>query len=130
RRSSDLDAILNKPDIIWSLRFDSDNNVIGVGNSKSNQPQEVIDCFAFKYNLLTNNILWINELDSDGTVREFYRTIIEKTAGENYLVIGETNDLQSGGTGCDALIIELDRNTGNEVWQRNLHYGSCETYFE
>ncbi|MEZ4932973.1 MAG: hypothetical protein R2788_12755 [Saprospiraceae bacterium] len=49
-------------EFIWDIKFDSDNNVIGVGNTK-NEPLGNVECFAFKYNIVQNTMLWINELD-------------------------------------------------------------------
>ncbi|MEZ4955015.1 MAG: SdrD B-like domain-containing protein [Saprospiraceae bacterium] len=121
-----FDATPDAEDFIWDIKFDSDNNVIGVGNTK-NEPLGNVECFAFKYNMVTNTMLWINELDLNDPARESYRSILEKSPGGNYIVVGET-DLLLGGTGCDAILIELNRNTGANVWQRNMHFGSCETY--
>ncbi len=122
-----FDATFDAEDFIWDVKFDSDNNVIGVGNTK-NEPQNNIECFAFKYNLVTNTMLWINELDIIDPAHENYYSILEKTAGGNYVVSGQTNELGTSTTGCNGILIELDRNSGANVWQSNMDIGSCETF--
>ena len=121
-----FDATSDAEDFIWDIKFDSDNNVIGVGNTK-NEPNNNVECFAFKYDLANNNMLWINELDLIDPAHENYYSILEKTPGGNYVVGGQTNTL-TGTDGCNGILIELDRTTGANVWQANLHFGSCETH--
>lgn len=121
-----FDATPDAADFIWDIDFDSDNNVIGSGQTRD-EPNNNIECFAFKYNMVTNTMLWINELDLNDPAREIYHSIFEKTPGGNYVVAGEIDEL-AGGSGCDGIILELNRNTGANVWQRNYTLGSCETF--
>ena len=121
-----FDATFDAADVIRDIRFDSDNMVIGVGNTRD-EPLNNVECFAFRYNMVTNTMLWINELDLNDPANENYISILEKTPGGNYVVSGQTDDLISA-TGCDAILIELNRNTGFNVWQRNMTFGSCETF--
>ncbi len=121
-----FDATFGADDFIWDLSFDSDNNVIGSGQTR-NEPDNNIECFVFKYNIATNNILWINELDLNDPAHEVYYSVFEKSPGGNYIVAGEYDQLQ-GGSGCNGIILELNRNTGTNVWQHHYTLGSCETF--
>lgn len=121
-----FDATPGADDYIWDISFDSDNNVIGSGQTR-NEPDNNIECFVFKYNIATNNILWVNELDLNDPAQEVYYSVFEKSPGGNYIV-GGTYDQLTGGTGCNGIILELNRNTGVNVWQHHYTLGSCETF--
>jgi hypothetical protein len=122
-----FDATFAAADFIWDISFDSDNNVVGVGQTKD-EPLDNVECLAFKYNMVTNQILWINELDLADPANEGYFSIVEKAPGGNYIVAGQVDNLDAGGTGCDGVIVELNRNSGANVWQNNYSLGSCETF--
>ena len=122
-----FDATFDAADFIWDISFDSDNNVIGVGQTKD-EPFDNVECLAFKYNMVTNTMLWINELDLFDPAQEQYYSIQEKSPGGNYIVAGKIDQLGSSATGCDGVIVELNRNTGSNVWQHNYSLGDCETF--
>ena len=122
-----FDATPDAADFIRDLKFDSDNNVFGCGETIIDNTGN-IECFAFKYDMQNNAMLWVNELDLADPAHEGYRSIIEKGAGGNYVVSGQTDELQNGSTGCDGILVELDRNTGNNVWLKSYTFGSCETF--
>ncbi|MBR9923056.1 MAG: T9SS type A sorting domain-containing protein [Bacteroidetes bacterium] len=121
-----FDATPVAADFIWDLHFDSDNNVIGVGQTRD-EPLNNVECLVFKYNMVNDNILWINQLDLNDPSSESYYSVQEITPGGNYVVSGGVDQFQ-GGTGCDGVIVQLDRNTGANVWQNNYTLGSCETF--
>ena len=125
--SRSFDATFDAADFIWSIGFDSDNNVIGVGNTR-NEPADNVECFAFKYDMANNIILWINELDLNDPAQEVYYSIYEKSPGGNYIVSGHTDALAFGTTGRDAIMLELNKLTGDNIWQSNFHLGGFETY--
>jgi hypothetical protein len=122
-----FDATSDAADFIWDIKFDSDNNVIGVGNTRD-EPQGNVECFAFKYNLTTNTMLWVNELDLNDPAEEVYYSIVEKSPGGNYVVSGHTNSFFLGPSTSNAILVELNRNTGGNVWQRNLEMAGFETF--
>ena len=122
-----FDATSDAADFIWDISFDSDNNVIGSGNTRD-EPFDNIECFAFKYNMVTNTMLWVNELDINDPAQEVYYSIFEKTPGSNYVIAGYTDQLGFSTTGSNAFLIELNRNTGANVWQRNLNLGDEDNY--
>ena len=122
-----FDATPDAADFIWNIGFDSDNNVIGVGNTRD-EPADNVECFAFKYNMVTNTILWINELDIFDPAQEVYYSIYEKSPGLNYIVSGHTDQLGFVPSGRNAYLIELDRSTGVNVWQQNFDLGAFETF--
>ena len=122
-----FDATSDAADFIWDISFDSDNNVIGSGNTRD-EPFDNIECFAFKYNMVTNTMLWVNELDINDPAKEVYYSIFEKTPGSNYVIAGYTDQLGFSITGSNAFLIELNRNTGANVWQRNLNLGDDDNY--
>ncbi|MCB0521628.1 MAG: T9SS type A sorting domain-containing protein [Saprospiraceae bacterium] len=122
-----FDATFDAADYIWDISFDSDNNVIGSGQTRD-EPLGNVECFAFKYNMVTNTMLWVNELDLNDPAVEAYYSIFEKTPGGNYVVAGTVTPPGNPVTGCDGIILELNRNTGANVWQRNYTLGSCESF--
>lgn len=121
-----FDATSDADDYVTDLIFDSDNIVAGVGQTK-NEPANNRECFIFRYDMSTNTMLWINELDLNDPANETYVSIIEKETGGNYIVSGQTDDF-IGTDGCNGILVEVDRNSGANQWQRNWTFGSCETF--
>ncbi len=115
----------NLNDDIWDIKIDSDNNLIVVGYGRNGNDY---DCFAFKYNHSNDIIEWVKTMPTPN--ESFWRNVVEKNIGGNYLVLGQSQPNGSPGQGCDAFIIELDRNDGSVNWMRNYHLGSCETYLD
>ncbi len=116
------------PDIIVDLMFDSDNNVVGCGHTYD-EPDGNVEGFIFKYNIATNNILWVNELDLNDPALEFYTSVSEKSPGGNYIVTGTINTaLGTSTTGENGTILEINRATGVNVWQFNYNLGSSENF--
>jgi gliding motility-associated-like protein len=115
-------------DFIWALNFDSDGNVIGSGQTRD-EPDGNVECFVFKYNIPTNNILWVNELDIIDPAAEIYRTIFEKSPGGNYIVAGDIDqDPGLAASNSNGFLLEVNRNTGANVWQRSFTLGNAESF--
>ncbi|MCB0544093.1 MAG: hypothetical protein KDC70_11280, partial [Saprospiraceae bacterium] len=115
-------------DFIWALDFDSDGNVIGSGQTRD-EPDGNVECFVFKYNIPTNNILWVNELDIFDPAAEIYRSIFEKSPGGNYIVAGDIDqDPDLPASNINGFLLEVNRNTGANVWQRNYTLGNAESF--
>jgi gliding motility-associated-like protein len=107
-----------------SMHLDSDNNLIVAGNT--NLVSNDRECYAFKYDYQNNNILWSKILDFNSQNRSGFGTILEIDTGGNYLIGGSTSQNSAPGLGCDAFLMEIDRNTGDAVWYQNYNLGSCE----
>lgn len=109
---------------IIDLSVDAAGFLIGVGNTNTNL--SLIRCYAFKINPVNKVVVWNSQLDNP--INSYFTRIMEKRAdgGSHYLLFGHT-DTPGVGTGCDALIAELDRNTGELRWTKHFTLGSCET---
>jgi hypothetical protein len=108
-------------DNFLDMRTDTDGQLIGVGNTSTS----VIECFAFKMNAADGQLLWRSRLNDPGN--SYFSRILEKNSGANYLLFGQTDLVGTGNdSGCDALLMEIDRNTGELLWDRQYDLGSCE----
>ncbi len=114
----------SKPEYPIDMQLDSDNNLIVVGNTELVGNDR--DCYAFKYDYQNNTILWSKILDFSNQSRSGFGTILEIDTGGNYLIAGSTAQNSAPGLGCDAFLMEIDRNTGDAVWYQNYNLGSCE----
>ena len=121
-----FNATFDAEDYVTDLIFDSEHFVVGVGQTK-NEPQNNRECFIFRYDMVSNTMLWINELDLNDPANETYVSIIEISPGGNFIVSGQTDDF-IGTNGCDGILVEVDRLNGTNQWQQNLTLGSCETF--
>ena len=109
------------PEFILDMRTDANGQLIGVGNTNSS----IIDCFAFKMNAADGQLIWLSKLNDPGN--SYFTRILEKNSGGNYLLFGQTDLVGTGNnTGCDALLIEINRNTGDLLWDKHYDLGSCE----
>ena len=113
---------------IHELVLDSDNMLIGTGNHIIGN--SVHANFCFKYDYVNQNLIWSREISSGVGDEHLLYTIMEKESGGNYLIFGQTspNDDQ-GGNGCDAVMFELARTTGDQQWIKNYDLGGCETFY-
>ena len=108
-------------DAILDMRMDNDGQLIGVGNTNSS----VIECFAFKMNAADGQLIWRSKLNDPGN--SYFTRILEKNSGANYLLFGQTDLVGTGNdSGCDALLMEINRNTGQLLWDKHYDLGSCE----
>jgi len=109
------------PEFVLDMRTDADGQLIGVGNT-STLP---VECFAFKMNAADGQLLWRSRLNDPGN--SYFTRVLEKNSGENYLLFGQTDLVGTGNdSGCDALLMEINRNTGELLWDRQYDLGSCE----
>ncbi len=109
---------------LLDLRLDAGGQLIGVGNTSTNPVQ----CFAFKMNAASGQLIWRSILNNPTNC--YFTRILEKTSGENYFLLGQTDDAVSTSNGCDALLMEIDRNTGALLWNRQYTLGDCEIFDE
>lgn len=111
---------------IVDLKLDSEGYLIGTGSSSivNNRRRN----FAFRYDYENDNLLWGQVYNYGDQDRSIFEDIIEKAPGGNFIVAGDTWPNINPGVVCDALIMELDRNTGNPVWAKNAGMGNCDTY--
>ncbi|MBP6810041.1 MAG: hypothetical protein KA138_00860, partial [Saprospiraceae bacterium] len=105
---------------INDMRLDSEGQIIGVGNATSAPPQS----FAFKINGLTGQLIWLGQMNIPSN--SYFTRILENSNASNYMVFGQTDDLVNSSNGCDALLMEVNRNTGESNWDKQYHLGSCE----
>ena len=122
--SRTLNAIPTGDGYIWEMILDSDNNLLAVGRTDL-EGDNSTNAFAFKYDIGADNLVWLNELNLSVPTREMYYSIQEKSPGGNYLIGGQ---ITPGLNNCDALLVELDRTSGVQIFQTDLDFGSCETY--
>ena len=113
------------PDAIQDMRLDAEGYLIGVGNALALPVQ----CFAFKMDPATGQLLWRSQQNSP--INSYFTNILEKNddGSGNYFLLGQT-DAASGGTGCDALLMEIDRNSGALLWDKHYNLGSCEAFYD
>ncbi len=109
---------------INDMRLDSEGQIIGVGNATSAPPQS----FAFKINSLNGQLIWLGQLNNPDN-SDFTR-ILENSNASNYMVFGQTAFSIPSSTGCEALLMEVNRNTGELNWDKQYHLGSCETIYD
>ncbi len=110
-------------DDILDLALDSENKLIVVGNGASGGSNT--DCFVFKYDHINDNVEWVRIMP--GPEQSRFWAVEEKAAGDNYIIVGQTSPNSSPGAGCDAFVMELERNAGTVEWMKNYHLGSCES---
>ena len=107
-------------EFILDMRLDSEGKIIGLGNT-SLLP---VECFAFKMDSADGQLIWYSKLNDPGN--SYFTRILEKSSGADYLLFGQTDLVGTTGTGCDALLMEINRNTGALLWDRQYDLGSCE----
>ena len=114
---------------ITTLYLDSNDEVLVAGYTNTLSTGRLT--FIFKYDYQNQEIIWSKRMDQSGAnpVPIFFEVIEKGTEGAgNYLVIGQTSPNSSPGLGCDATVLELDRNDGSQLWAKNYNLGSCETF--
>ena len=119
--SSDfLDFDTGNLDNISELIVDSDGMVAGCGTQGT---EDLRRGFVFRYNPLTKNILWVKTLDDEVAT---LNGLLEKAPGGSYVVYGEV----FYPTGSDALLLQVDRNTGESAspLTRRYHLGKTESF--
>jgi gliding motility-associated-like protein len=121
-----FDATSDADDYIWDIELDSDGNLIGVGQTRPLGGN--VEVFAFKYDWQNNNFLWVSELDIADPALEGYFTMLEKAPGGNYIIAGQTTP--PGSPVSSALLLEVDRNDGSNVWDRQFSLAGGEIFYK
>lgn len=111
-------------DVINDMRLDSDGQIIGVGNASALG----VWCYAFKIDASDGQLKWRSILNDPDNC--YFTRILEKNAGSNYLLFGQSDALINTFHGCDAMVMEIDRNTGELVWDRHFNLGNCDIFDE
>ena len=112
------------PEALLDLRLDAGGQLIGVGNTNT----APVNCFAFKLDVNTRLIQWRSGLNSP--INSYFTRILEKNSdgSGHYFLLGQTDAAAGSGTGCDALLMEIDRDNGTLMWDRHYTLGSCEIF--
>ncbi|HFC00943.1 MAG TPA: hypothetical protein ENJ53_09090, partial [Phaeodactylibacter sp.] len=112
-------------DQILDLYLDSENNLIITGYGIPNSGFD-FEGFLFKYNYLTDNILWEKRIPNTYGMR--VGKIFEPTSGGNYLMLTHAQNAPSPGQDDDSGLIEVNRTTGNLTGNisKNFTLGSSE----
>ncbi len=111
-------------DQILKIKLDSDGHLIGVGQTKP--VANNVEVFAFKYDWQNDQMIWLNELDIADPALEGYTDILEKAPGGNFFIIGQTTPV--GSTVSNALLLEVDRNTGFSVFAKTFNLIEREVF--
>jgi gliding motility-associated-like protein len=111
---------------IVQLKLDSEGYLIGTGSSEI--VNNVRRNFAFRYDYQNDNLLWGQVYNYGNQDRSIFEDITEKSPSGNFLLAGDTWPNINPGVVCDALLMEIDRNTGAPIWAHNGGMGNCDTY--
>ncbi len=115
----------NNEEAIYDMILDADNRIVAVGYGN---PSMNTECFAFKYNHIIDDVEWGRAMPTNGQSR--FWGVVEKGPTDDYIVVGQTIASGGQGLGCDAFVMDLERNSGNVNWMRNYNLGSCESSVE
>ncbi len=116
----------NQQEELASLSVDSDGRLLGAGSTNTNNVGERRP-FAFKYDYQNNNLIWIKTLDYFGLQQAGFYEVLENPVSGNYFITGRLQNAP-GGLGCDGLLLEVDRNTGDLINANGFNLGSCEDF--
>ncbi|MCB0521149.1 MAG: gliding motility-associated C-terminal domain-containing protein [Lewinellaceae bacterium] len=119
-----FDPTFDADDRIYKIKIDSDGDLIGVGQTEP--VGNNVEVFAFKYDWQNDNMIWLNELDIADPALEGYTDIVEKAPGDNFYIFGQTTP--PGSTVSNALLLEVDRNTGLNVFAKTFNLLERETF--
>lgn len=111
-------------DFIWEIKLDSDNDLIGIGQTRELGGN--VEAFAFKYDWQNDNFIWSNEIDIADPALEGYFTILEQSPGGNYNIFGQSGSLLA----TNALAMEVARNSGANVWTREYGLDGFELFHQ
>ncbi len=113
-----FDPTFDADDFIWKIKLDSDDDLIGIGQTAPVGTN--IEVYAFKYDWQNDNMVWLNELDIGDPAGEGYFEILEKAPGDNFYILGQTTP-PGNSTQSDALLLEVQRNTGLNVFAKTFN---------
>ncbi|MFZ2898492.1 MAG: M43 family zinc metalloprotease [Saprospiraceae bacterium] len=111
---------------VSDLLIDSDQNLVGIvtGFSTTNTTSN----YLFKLDYQTSSLHWIRQPNPATFNAGQLLSIQEIAPGGNYLVAGQTSPNNPPGSGCDGVLMEIERSPGALLWVKNYHLGSCETF--
>ena len=113
----------DRPDKILSFHRDDEGMLYGVSYASAvGAPPLERGAVAFRYDVENDDMLWVNYFNDHG---RFHRISVNPLTG-NYLAYGVY--IRPVGVNDDAELVELDRNTGTVLWNREFHTGSSD-YF-
>ncbi|MEP6794621.1 MAG: hypothetical protein ABJB16_09870 [Saprospiraceae bacterium] len=120
-----FDVVPGIADHVNALIVDSDGMLALAGTA--GDPNVKASVFAFRYNPITNTVLWAKEFFS--TPRSYNFSLIQKGGG-NYIL--SNNHFQVNISNNDSELLELDRNTGTILPLFSKHYqlGSSEGIYD
>ena len=105
---------------IWDLDEDSENNLIVVGSCGNGTSS----CFAYKYNYFNNDFEWYKLFPIPEKFH--FWGVEEKEPGGNYMIIGQNTTNNAQDFGCEAFLMEINRDVGSIVWKKNYNLGRCD----
>jgi gliding motility-associated-like protein len=112
----------DRPDHIVHLSEDISGDLIGVSFAH-NDDLDLEGAVAFRYNPLSDNIVWVNYYNTAGV----FDHISINPSNNNLLAAGVTN---IAGGDSYASLAELDRNTGNVVWRKEYEQGDQSRFHD
>lgn len=113
-------------ELVTDMLIDSDGFLVVIGETVlTSEPRR---CFALRYDYQNDILLWSRVFNYGSVDQTGFRELLEIAPGGNFLIAGQTWDNTGPGWGCDALLMEVNRNDGTALWGKNAHMGSCETY--
>ncbi len=78
--------------------------------------------YILKYDISSKSIIWKKKIKYNSRNFPTIRTISQLPNG-NYLLGGQTYV-----NGCDAIVLEVNKNNGDIIWQNIYNTGSCEVF--
>lgn len=102
------------PDFIWNLFVDNEGMLLGTALDSHDGPN---NCTIFKYNYLSNQIIWSKKIIATYNTRP--NGALQNPQNGNYIFYGKIDD---GGI-FDTYVFEVDKNTGNVIWQSRYDFG-------
>ena len=121
----ELDIFQNLTERATNMTLDGENLVV-VGNSELSNG--VIQNFILKFNIQSKNIIWLKIRNNLEFSTSYFTSVLNETTTDTYYVLGQTQENFSPGLGCDALLLKVNKITGNVELAKNVNLGSCETY--
>jgi gliding motility-associated-like protein len=114
---------------IIDLKLDREGYLIGCGHTYPASSLDDGSSFAFKLDTEVGDVIWAQVYAEDNSSYFLANDLLDRAAGEPYLLLGNAEHSGSLNTGCDATFYALNRNNGTLTginWHYNL--GSCETF--
>jgi hypothetical protein len=108
-------------DFIYDMIIDADGMLVAIGRDLLTPANY---SFILRFDYLTQTLLWSTKM-ANVTNPRF--EALTKLPNGNYMVVGM---LQAGSTGPDNLVLEVDKGTGNMVWQKTYTNGQTDVFLD